>query len=94
MSNYFGSGEEAMQIVKAIGLRDKRIRDLERVLFRLHSNAAESEDWIRREIETVLKVEYGFQKKNVAGHIVEPPNRDEWVNWGKNVTVVEDEADE
>jgi hypothetical protein len=65
MSNYIGSSEEAMEIVKAIGLRDKRIRDLERVLFRLHSNAAESEDWIRREVETVLKVEYGFQKGGV-----------------------------
>jgi len=63
MSNYIGSSEEAMEIVKAMGLRDKRIRDLERVLFRLHSNAAESEDWIRREVETVLKVEYGFQKE-------------------------------
>ncbi len=29
MSNYIGSSEEAMEIVKAMGLRDKRIRDLE-----------------------------------------------------------------
>lgn len=27
--NYMGSSEEAMDIVRAIGLRDKRIRDLE-----------------------------------------------------------------
>lgn len=66
MSSYFGSSEEAMEIVKAMGLRDKRIRDLERVLFRLHSNAAESEDWIRREVETVLQVQYGFQKEDNA----------------------------
>jgi hypothetical protein len=24
-----------------------------------------------------------FKKRNVAGQIVEPPNRDEWVNWGR-----------
>jgi hypothetical protein len=29
MSNYIGSTEEAMQVVKAIGLRDARIRELE-----------------------------------------------------------------
>lgn len=23
------------------------------------------------------------ERRNVAGHIVEPPNRDEWVNWGR-----------
>jgi len=50
-------------IVQEIGKRDARIHELELVLFRLHSNAAESEDWIRREVETVLKVEYGFQKE-------------------------------
>lgn len=30
--NYIGSSEEAMEIVKAIGLRDKRIRELELLL--------------------------------------------------------------
>lgn len=49
-------------IVQEIGKRDARIHELELVLFRLHSNAAESEEWIRHEVETVLKVEYGFQK--------------------------------
>ena len=32
MSSYFGSSEEAMQIVKAMGLRDARIRELEHAL--------------------------------------------------------------
>lgn len=32
MSNYIGSSEEAMEIVKAMGLRDKRIRELELLL--------------------------------------------------------------
>jgi hypothetical protein len=41
-----------------------RIAELERALFRLHSNAAESEHWIRRQVETVLRVEHGFQKGN------------------------------
>lgn len=25
------------------------------------------------------------KRRNVAGHIVEPPNRDEWVNWKEKV---------
>ena len=69
MSSYFGSSEEAMEIVKAIGLRDKRIRELE---------------------EQVKKMEQD-KRQNVAGHIVEPPNRDEWVNWGRKS---EDETNE
>ena len=72
MSSYFGSSEEAMEIVKAIGLRDKRIRELE---------------------EQVKKMEQD-KRQNVAGHIVEPPNRDEWVNWGKNATGMEGETNE
>jgi hypothetical protein len=44
-------------IVQEITKRDARIYELECVLFRLHSNAAESEGWIRRQVETVLKVE-------------------------------------
>jgi cation diffusion facilitator CzcD-associated flavoprotein CzcO len=30
--NFIGSSEEAMQVIKAIGLRDKRIRELEAAL--------------------------------------------------------------
>ena len=57
MSNYFGSSEETMQIVKAIGLRDARIRELEDALnaaighieMLMGSDADESEDveWLQ-----------------------------------------------
>jgi hypothetical protein len=57
MSSYFGSSEEAMQIVKAMGLRDARIRELEHALnaaighieILMGSDADESEDveWLQ-----------------------------------------------
>lgn len=61
--NIFDKVDELNRQIRELELQ-QRVTDLERVLFRLHSNAAESEDWIRREIETVLKVEYGFQKES------------------------------
>jgi hypothetical protein len=51
-------------IVQEITKRDARIYELESALFRLHSNAAESEHWIRRQVETVLKVEQGRGKRD------------------------------
>ena len=48
MSSYFGSSEEAMEIIQAIGARDKRIRDLEQQVESLKKSLkfiAESEEY-------------------------------------------------
>jgi hypothetical protein len=50
-----------------------------------NQGALDFEDKVNDLIRKVIESQQGKgeERQNVAGQIVEPPNRDEWVNWGR-----------
>jgi hypothetical protein len=51
--------------------------------YTLHDDNNWTTEQLREYAKDLGVLDEGFKRRNVAGHIVEPPNRDEWVNWGR-----------